>query len=419
MTKNQYTLGFALFLLAAITACTPSPEVPPETQPAPPAQAPAEPAPTPVSAAPTSDDDFEFETAADESPAPGLLSELNFFRDVARQVPQDDVVPYGLNTEHFADYARVQRFVRVPKNKPVPYAEQGVLDFPVGTAIVQTIDYPQDARDPAAPERRIESRVLRRLASGWDGVTYLWNKEGTDARRALAGGLVPVSWIDAEGATHSLKYVALNKNDCKRCHENEGVMLAIGPTAANLNRDYPYADRAQNQIVYWTARGILHGAPSDPVAAPRLARWDNPADGPIDVRARAWLQVNCAHCHNPHGAGGVSGLDLRLIQDSPIRLGIYKPPVAAGRGSEGHQYSIEPGKPLASFLIGRLTSTEPSVMMPPVGRRVPNTEAIALVSEWIAHMNFDQTEAAKLKAKQRELFEYVQREGKWPENISE
>ena len=330
-------------------------------------------------------------------------------------MPAEGVVPYGLNTACFSDYAKVRWFVQVPAGKPIAYAAEGAFEFPAGAVIFQTFSYLKDNRDPASPEQRIETRVMRKLASGWDALAYKWNEDGADARRAMAGGIVPVSWIDAGGAEQSMKYIILNKNDCKRCHENLGVMLAIGPTAANLNRDFAYADGARNQLADWSKRGLLKGAPD---AAPRLARWDNPADGSADARARAWLQVNCAHCHNPKGAGAVSGLDLRITEDNPIRLGIFKPPVAAGRGSEGHRFSVEPGKPQDSFLIGRLTSTDPSVMMPPVGRRVADKEAIALVSEWIAGMKFDETEAQKLIDKQRELLDYVKREGKWPEEMT-
>lgn len=407
---------FAVIVIV-LAGCSPppasTPAAPPEAKPTT-----DTPAPAPVAEqTATDDDDFLFETA-DVEPAPTLLSEFGAFQDVQKQIPAADVIPYALNTEHFADYAVVTRYLRVPQGGQISYSAEGVLAFPAGTVLFQTFSYPTDPRDPASPQRPIETRVMRRLENGWDAVAYLWNKEGTDARRALAGGIVPVSAVDGEGKVIALRYIVLNANDCKRCHENQGVMLAIGPTIANLNRHFAYASGQENQIVHWTRRGILVGAPASPDDAPRLVRWDDPNDGTIEQRARAWLHVNCAHCHNPLGAGGVSGLDLCLTQENPIHLGIYKPPVAAGRGSEGLQYSIDPGKPLASFLIGRLTSIDPSVMMPPVGRRLPNTEAIALVSRWISDMHFTETESQKLINKQRELFEVLKREGKWQEQDS-
>jgi type II restriction/modification system DNA methylase subunit YeeA len=94
---------------------------------------------------------------------------------------------------------------------------------------------------------------------------------------------------------------------------------------------------------------------------------------------------------------------------------VFKPPVAAGRGSEGLKYSIDPGSPDKSFLINRLISTDPSVMMPPVGRRLPDVEAIALISEWISGMHFDESDAERLIEEQRKAFEYLEKYGVWPE----
>ena len=34
---------------------------------------------------------------------------------------------------------------------------------------------------------------------------------------------------------------------------------------------------------------------------PKIAKWDNPITGNLDKRARAWLDINCAHCHNSNG----------------------------------------------------------------------------------------------------------------------
>ena len=45
-------------------------------------------------------------------------------------------------------------------------------------------------------------------------------------------------------------------------------------------------------------------------------------------------------------------------------LGIYKKPVATGRGSGGFKYSIVPGKPSESILIHRMKSLDPGIMMP-------------------------------------------------------
>jgi len=350
-----------------------------------------------------------------DTPAPKMLSEYNLFADIAEQIPNADVLPYDLNTTHFADYAVVKRFIRLPEGAQVEYDASTAFAFPPGALLIQTLGYPKDLRQPNENVRLVETRVMRRLTEGWDGVAYKWNAEQTDARRSVAGGMIDVAWTHYDGEDRTLKYIVPNKNDCKRCHENEGKMIPIGPTAANLNREIADGEVGVHQLKQWSDSGRLTGLP-DLTTVPRFAQSDVEASGTVEERARAWLAVNCAHCHNPHGPGAVSGLDLSADQDSPVRLGIFKPPVAAGRGSEGHRFSIDPGSPETSFLINRLRSTDPAVMMPPTGRRLAADDGLKLVSEWIAQMQFDEDEADQLKEKQQALFEQLQREGAALEN---
>src|SRR5262249_26337657 len=142
-------------------------------------------------------------------------------------------------------------------------------------------------------------------------------------------------------------------------------------------------DGPDNQLHRWTTAGLLAGAPASE-QAPRLPVWNDPATGSLDQRARAWLDVNCAHCHNPNGPARQSGLDLRLAQADPARWGVWKTPVAAGRGSGGRAYGIVPGKPDESILLYRLQATTPGVLMPDLGRRLVDEEGVALIRAWIA-----------------------------------
>jgi hypothetical protein len=150
-----------------------------------------------------------------------------------------------------------------------------------------------------------------------------------------------------------------------------------------LNKDFAYADGAENQLAHWQKIGCLSGAPA-PAQAPRLPVWDDPATGTLAERARAWLEINCAHCHNPRGPARTSGLDLMASQTDRYQQGIWKTPIAAGRGSGGRYYDIVPGKPDESILAYRIASTELGVMMPELSRRLVNEEGVALVREWIA-----------------------------------
>jgi uncharacterized repeat protein (TIGR03806 family) len=162
-------------------------------------------------------------------------------------------------------------------------------------------------------------------------------------------------------------------------------MVPIGPKARHLNRDFDYAGGVENQLEHWQKIGALAGAPA-PEKAPRLAVWNDPKSGSLDERARAWLEINCAHCHHPAGPAANSGLDLMASQTNLTKIGVLKAPVAAGRGSGGLHYDIVPGKPDESILMLRIISIDAEIMMPELGKRLVHEEGVALVREWIAAM---------------------------------
>ena len=251
--------------------------------------------------------------------------------------------------------------------------------------IAKTFAYPRDARDPSQGRRLIETRILKHEPDGWVGLPYIWNDAQTEATLDVAGDTVDVSWIHTDGRPRTNNYIIPNANQCKGCHKAGETMMPIGPKARHLNRDFAYPEGNGKPTGALEPHGVLVGAP-DPVEAPRLAVWDDPKSGTLDARARAWLEINCAHCHNPEGPARNSGLDLLASQQNPTSFGIHKPPVAAGLGSGGLAYDIVPGQPDRSILAYRIASTHPGVMMPELGKRLVHEEGVALVREWIAAM---------------------------------
>ena len=320
-----------------------------------------------------------------EGPPPKLLSAYNLFLDGPAQIPNAGVVPYDLTTPLFSDYAEKHRFVYVPEGAPATYTEDGPFEFPVGSVLVKTFSYYHDARDPSLGERLIETRLLIHKPSGWAALPYVWNAAQTDAELKVAGSTTDVDWIHTDGAPRHINYVIPNMNDCKACHEIGKTLQPIGPKARNLNKDYAYDRGTENQLEHWVRAGVLNDAPA-PKNAPRLAVWDDPKTGSLDQRARAWLDVNCAHCHNPVGPASTSGLDLRYTQHEPVNLGLMMTPVAAGIGSGKLYNDIVPGKPDESILVYRISSMDPGVMMPEVPRRLVHDEGVALIREWIGAM---------------------------------
>jgi uncharacterized repeat protein (TIGR03806 family) len=331
-------------------------------------------------------------TRTPEVPAPvrvkpfERLSQYGLFSgESAAQEPAQGVIPYDLNSSLFSDYAVKYRFVKLPQGRQATYHENDVFEFPVGTVIAKTFAYPHDARDAAKGRRLIETRILKREPEGWVGLPYVWNEAQTDALLDVAGDTIDVSWIHSDGRSRTNNYIIPNANQCKGCHKSGELVIPIGPKARHLNRDFAYAEGTENQLDHWARSGALAGAPAA-ASAPRLAVWDDPKSGSLNARARAWLEINCAHCHNPAGPAQNSGLDLLASQQSPTAFGIFKPPVAAGLGSGGLQYDIVPGKPDQSILAYRIASTHPGVMMPELGKRLVHDEGVALIREWIAAM---------------------------------
>lgn len=317
---------------------------------------------------------------------PEKLSEYGLFiGNGSTQEPLPGVIPYDLNSPLFSDYAEKFRFVKLPDGTSAEYRDNEVFSFPVGTLIAKTFAYLADARNPAGPRRLLETRILKHEADGWVGLPYIWNKEQTEAVLEVAGDTVDVAWIDGEGHERTNNYIIPNANQCKGCHKLGDDLLPIGPKARHLNRDFTYVHGSENQLAYWTRIGTLAGAPA-PKDAPRLAVWNDPSTGSLDERARAWLEMNCAHCHNPQGPAKNSGLDLLASQRSPTQFGIFKTPVAAGRGTGGHDFDIVPAKPDESIMMFRIRSMDAGIMMPELGKRLIHEEGAELVRQWIAAM---------------------------------
>ncbi len=322
------------------------------------------------------------------------LSTYRLFRDPRRQIPNAGVIPYDLNTSHFADYSTLHRFVWMPPGRSCQYGPNGELEFPLGAAIVLTVGYADDLRDPTKGERLVETRLWIRRANGWIGAQYVWNDQTTDARIALTGAQVDVSWIHSDGGKRAHKFRVPNKNQCAQCHQIDDKMIPLGPVHARyLNKTFPYERGQQNQLEYWAEIGYLKGLPKDAEQIPHVPTWNDPTTGDLDSRARAYLDMNCSACHRPGGIAITSGLDLRFEQNVPVRFGIFKAPVAAGRSAGVGRFVIEPGNPDKSIMIMRLQSTDPGVRMPIVGRDLMHEEGVALIRQWISELEYPEMSA--------------------------
>ena len=314
------------------------------------------------------------------------ISDYNIFKgDPHNLKTTKKFITYELITPLFSDYAFKHRSIYIPEGEKIKYNNENVFEFPVGTIISKTFYYPFDFNDLSKGVSLKETRLMINQETGWIGLPYIWNEDETDAYLKVTGDILEATWIDVNNYTQNINYIVPNMNQCKGCHVNNKIFNPIGPTARQLNMDMKYDDEFVNQIEQWDALGIIELVP-DKHLIPKIAKWDDENSNTLNDRARAWLDINCAHCHNYNGSANNTGLYLDYYETNSKTLGVYKTPVAAGRGSGKFKYDIVPGHPEKSILVYRFNSTDPGIMMPELGRTMVHEEGLRLIEEWIQNM---------------------------------
>lgn len=343
---------------------------------------------------------------------PKSLDEWGLF-DVknGRITPRSGMVTYELATPLFSDYAQKWRAVFVPRGTSATYDPEKTFDFPVGTIIAKTFYYSTPAGatpgtssavlkvTPATYQsgttgidlshsRLMETRLLIRRSTGWVALPYVWNAAQTEATLQRTGAEIPLAYHDGATTTRFV-YSVPNVNQCAGCHATDRTkaLMPIGMKARHLNRNFPGADGDINQLTRLTNLGYLSGAPTA-AQSPRNARFDDPS-ADVGARARAYLDINCAHCHSTTGPARVSGLWLDSATQDLRKLGACKPPIAAGRGTGAREFGLVPGHPEQSILAYRLATNDPGEMMPETGRSLVHAEGVALINQWIAGLKGD------------------------------
>lgn len=317
------------------------------------------------------------------------LSDYNLFANKAdaTQNPQERGFKYLLNNELFTDYAEKDRFIFLPPNTSMKYNENSVFEFPVGTIITKTfslfLQNPKDVKPKA-----IETRLLVKRKSGWEAIEYVWDHSKAEAVLHLGGGVESYDILAHNERALKVDYVIPNRRQCSSCHVTDtinGSIQPIGPKAKFLNWTFAANEDGsqENQLMYFARRAYLSGLPKDIKQVPTVAVWSLPESGPIEKRAQAYLEINCAHCHNPRGPAQNTGLYLMTELDPKSNsYGFCKRPVAAGLGSGGRAFDINPEGAEHSIVHYRMKNDHLEVKMPQLGRSVAHTEALKVIEDW-------------------------------------
>jgi hypothetical protein len=250
----------------------------------------------------------------------------------------------------WSDGARKRRWIYLPPGAAIDASRPDAWEFPVGTRLWKEFSL-------GGP---VETRFIERLPDGtWRYATYIWNEAGTDATLAPAQGIAALPARDG--------YSIPSEYDCRACHESAAVPV-LGFSALQLSSDRdplaPHADaRSDIDLDGFVARGLIKNLP--PVASrPRID-----ASSPIERAALGYLHGNCGHCHND--------TETRV----PVDLTLAE--TVAG----GSAHVLRSLLNVRSQFLARVSSRDPQRQMPPLGTRLIDVEALALIERWISEQS--------------------------------
>jgi uncharacterized repeat protein (TIGR03806 family) len=231
------------------------------------------------------------------------LSDYAIFKgNTADLIPNSDYKLYELSSQLFSDYSEKQRLIKIPDGTKLTAIDNGLVDFPEGTIIVKTFYYHNDKRDATKGKKIIETRLLLKTNGIWNVGTYVWNDAQTDASLIKSGLNKTVNWIDKTGTGKVISYHIPNTVECGSCHNAYKIMMPIGPKIRNLNFNVIRNGASLNQLTYLYNAGVLNGV--NPASFENVPNYKDTTVS-LEKRARAYLDINCAHCHSDKGFAAV------------------------------------------------------------------------------------------------------------------
>ena len=124
-----------------------------------------------------------------------------------------------------------------------------------------------------------------------------------------------------------------------------------------------------------------------PETISRLPNYSDTTE-PLESRVRAYLDVNCAHCHSEGTHCAYRPIRFGFTDtDDYNNIGVCVEPDTDLNEGLGH--IIEPGDARNSVLFFRINSIESAARMPLLGRTLRHNEGVDLVEEWINELNID------------------------------
>lgn len=310
---------------------------------------------------------------------PPTLAETGVFADLETLEPQAGVVPYEINVPFWSDTALKHRWFTVPDtNRFMSFSSNEPWQFPTGSVWIKHFEIEVTNGIPESA-RRLETRILVKTETHVEGFTYSWGSSETNATLVPEDGFDEVMEINDAGVIRTQVWHYPSRDECLACHTpaSGGV---LGFNTAQLNREKLFDGETKNQILAYRDAGYFDTPVGGEYTWRALAAATNEAYS-IEYRVRSWLAVNCAQCHIPGNNPAV--FDARLytpLSETELLFGLLN----NGLGDSQNRV-IVPGDESHSALLTRISSLE-AIRMPPIGTSVVDTQAVALVSDWIQEL---------------------------------
>ncbi len=333
---------------------------------------------------------------SDDTIFPQALSDTGFFADLSDLTANPGVVPYEPNLSFWSDYAIKHRWFMISNvTDTVGYHRDDPWTYPVGMRWVKHFDL-ELTRGDSNTAKRIETRVLTRTAGGSFGVSYKWNDAGTDAFLiGDAGEDFDLTVVDG-GVTNMQTYHIPSRAECLVCHSPVGGH-ALSFNTRQLNQPGTLAGQPGNQIELLAQAGYLTNFTHSANLLPRHVRPDE-TQFSLGARARSYLAVNCAYCHQD-GSGLAPGSwdgrpELRLTD-----TGVVRGPAASDGGDPANRLVV-PGDLTHSIILSRMAESNGFTRMPPIASNEIDPVNIQLLADWItgqlpAYQTYDQWRLAR------------------------
>jgi uncharacterized repeat protein (TIGR03806 family) len=322
-------------------------------------------------------------------PLPKLLSKTGAFADTPSMKTAPGLLSYSVNAPFWSDGALKKRWMGVPYDgglltpaNQIAYSQDNNWDFPAGTVFVKHFDLATNDLAPGST-RRLETRLLVYAGAGAVyGATYRWRADGSDADLVANPATESIAITTAAGVRTQQWYYP-GPTDCLTCHTTAagGVLGASKTRQLNGPSLFGSAQVVDNQIRALNRAGYLNPALEESIIS-SLPRYAPASDlsASVETRARSFLDVNCAYCHQPGGTGRAQ-FDLRII--TPLaQANVVNGPVTANFGVPGAK-AVVPGDELRSIIYRRVAATNTLEKMPPIARNEVDFADLAVLGQWI------------------------------------